>query len=198
MYRSNYFKGIMLLTALVASSYLVVAFMLTRRSEPERMEETLIGSKGATSVIKNFRHIESQLDRIGWELSADKAELLENKAKLYGIIMRFYTSEKEVIALRGDEGTLDLSNKNIVVKGNVAADYNDTYHMTAAEMTWDSASRLLSSVGEIRIFGPEGEIKGNAFVARPGRKRFIIKDGVTVDFKGGPGRTLFGITGEPS
>ncbi len=198
MYKSNFFKWIMALTALVAASYLAMAFMLTRRTEPERVEETLTASQGATSVIKNFRHIESQLDRVGWELSADKAELLDGKAKLYGILMRFYTSEKEVIAIRGDEGTLDLASKNIVVKGNVSADYNDTYHMSAEEMTWNSATRLLSSVGGIRIVGPEGEIKGNAFVSRPGRKRFIIKDGVSVELKGGPGRTLFGNTGEPS
>src|SRR5512138_3938335 len=101
MYLTKFSKLLLALVAVVAAAYLVAAVMLTRRAEVRRETTALPGTKGATSIIRNFQHIESRLDQIAWELSASQAELLGDRANLTDIKMSFYTPEKDVISLSG-------------------------------------------------------------------------------------------------
>ncbi len=187
------------MVAVVAASYIIVGVMMTRKGEVTSTKQTaMTGSEGATSIIRNFQHIESYLDKIGWELSAKQAELLENKANLQGIMMRFYTPERDVIFVTGDKGSIDLKNSDVNLKGNVQAAYNETYYFYSEEVSWNDSRKLLTSPGPVRIVGPQGEITGHNLFARPLRKRFILRGGVTALFKGGLKSNLRNPTGEPS
>lgn len=194
MIYSKFTRFIMVLVAVVAAAYLVSAVMLTRDQQPAPVgEDALTGTEGATSIIQNFHHIESHLDKVSWELNAEKAELLEDSANLFGIEMRFYTPEKEVISLTGAEGSVDLRTKNIVVTGDVTAVYNGNYYFYADRINWNADRRRLTSTGPVRIVGPEGEIRGAFLLAKLNRKKkFIIKGGVTVDFDGGNAQSSTG------
>lgn len=185
MAKSKFIKMVIVLAAAVAAAYLAAGIMFTRGGKEMPAEEmALSGDKGATSIIQNFQHIESHLDRIGWELSAGKAELMENTARLYNIKMRFFTPQREIISLEGETGTIDLSTNNILVQGKVAAAFNDRYYFYADEVSWDAGKKQLVSLGPVRIVSPQGEIAGATLLARPYSKRFLIEGGVTVDFKG--------------
>jgi LPS export ABC transporter protein LptC len=170
------------LAVTVGLAYGGVAYMLTGRQTEVAPEEALPGSPDATSIIQNFQHIESTLDRVSWELSAARAELVGRKATLDGIRMRFFTPDQEVITLAGQRGYIDLDSKNVRVTGQVVAEYEGTYRFHAEEVSWDADRRLLTSPGPVRIEGPEGEVRGEAMEAKPLRKRFSIEGGVSVDF----------------
>jgi LPS export ABC transporter protein LptC len=187
MRNNSFFKWSMAGVALVGLAYLLSAIMFTRQARVQGVREKATpAGAGVMSVITNFRHVESHLDQVGWELSAKKAELLEGQARLYSIRMRFYTPEKEVISVRGEVGTIDLGTNNVGIRGNVRAVYNGTYHFYSDEVSWDSKTNVLRSPGPVRIVSPDGEIRGATLVARPAKKRFVIRKGVEVQFRGNP------------
>ncbi len=171
--------GITLSTA----AYFISTSWLTRKTGEERPRQnrTLPGNREATSIIRNFRHVESRLNEVGWELSAKKAELMGNTANLEGIKVRFYTADNEVIVIKGDQGVIDMESNDIHLEGNVKAVYEDTYTIFTDQFTWKDDERELRSRAAVRIVGPEGEITGSNLVAKPDKKKFIVKGDVKVN-----------------
>ena len=86
-------------------------------------------------------------------------------------LLKEVPNDKLVIALTGDSGTIDLNTKNVQVKGNVQAVYNDTYRFYSDEIAWNAQRKLIRSPGKVRITGPEGEIDGAQLNPDPEAKR---------------------------
>jgi LPS export ABC transporter protein LptC len=171
-----------------SAAYFGTMWMKTSPPEEEirpGMERTLKGSEEASSIIQDFQHIESQMDKIGWRLNARKAELIDNMAFLQEVKVKFNTSEKEVIQARGDKGEIDMKTKNIELNGNVRVIYGETYRFYSQEIRWNDRDRVLHSRTPVRIIGPEGEITGRSLVARPDKMIFTIEGNVKVRYTGG-------------
>ena len=188
MNNNKLIKVVLAGVALGSAAYFATMWLKTSPPEAELrpgMERTLQGSQEATSIIQDFQHIESQLDKVGWQLNAKKAELIDNMAFLQGVKVKINTKKNEVIQARGEKGEIDMKTKNIELNGNVRVIYGETYRFYSQEIRWNDRERRLESRTPVRIVGPEGEITGRSLVAKPDKKVFTIEGNVKVRYRAG-------------
>jgi LPS export ABC transporter protein LptC len=152
-------------------------------AEESGFDDRPVATGGQTSVIYNFHHVESQLDKTSWELSASRAELKGDRARLEKIRMTLFTKAGRSVTIEGSEGDIDIRTKNARVAGGIAAVYNGEYRFTTDEMNWDAERKVVTTSGPVRMVGPEGEIRGGRLEGFPETEEFSLRGGVTVELR---------------
>ncbi len=175
---------VLALGGVLTVAYMAVVFVTSRKEPADGgFDDRPVATGGQTSVIYNFHHAESHLDKTSWELSAARAELIGDRARLENIRMIIYSREGKSVTIEGSEGELDIGTKNARVLGEITAVYGDGYRFTTDEMRWDAERKVVTSAGPVLITGPEGEIRGGVLEAFPETEEYILRGGVTVELR---------------
>ncbi len=175
---------VLALGGVLTVAYMAVVF-ITSREEPADggFDDRPVATGGQTSVIYNFHHAESQLDKTSWELSAARAELTGDRARLENIRMIIYSRQGKSITIEGREGELDIETRNARILGEITAVYGDGYRFATDEMRWDAERKVVTSTGPVLITGPEGEIRGGILEGSPETEEYILRGGVMVELR---------------
>jgi len=114
----------------------------------------------AQMVTRDFRHVETRLEKTIWVLEAAVAEIFEEKARLQRVKITYYGEEKDPVVITGRRGRVDLGNWNAVLFGEVRVVGRDGSVLKTRRLEWDNDAQLLTAPWPVRVRSRYGELRG--------------------------------------
>ena len=151
---------------------------------PSRIEE------GAQMVTRDFRHVETRMNRTRWILEASVAEIYEETALLKVVKITYYGDSEEPTIITGRRGRINLTKWDAVLRGNVRAVRPDGTVLETARVYWDNGKQILRAPLPVKIRSDKLDIKGNRMIANVTKKNVRITGRVKTVFR--PRRGFFG------
>ncbi len=128
-------------------------------------------SAGARLLMSmdGFGFVQSESGEIPWRMSAQHADLYENKeAQLRDIEIVFSGPDKRVVTLIGEAGTLDTSSGNASIRSGareVRVVTSDGYLLTTNSLFWKSGERLVRTAEPFKLLGSKIYLEGRGLSA---------------------------------
>ncbi|MBR34674.1 MAG: LPS export ABC transporter periplasmic protein LptC [Nitrospinae bacterium] len=137
---------------------------------------------GINVSIEDFHLIEEKEGKKQWELNADKAEVVNSKGitRLKNIEMNFFRKNGDELFVSADRGTIENSNNNIELIGNIKVLNLDGYRLTTEKLKWTSDKKTILTDDEIEISGADLDIFGKRMTVDVENEIFEIYGGVRV------------------
>jgi len=129
-----------------------IIFWLTRGSTvPEN--QSAAPPKVANRAVANSTLEESKDGKKSWELKITSLEYDDKKenAVMKGIDGKFYAEDGRIMTVTADEGTVNMTSKNIVLIKNPKGITSDGGTVVADKVTWLNKERLVLAEGHARI-----------------------------------------------
>lgn len=159
------------------------------QSGPPLPEDIPISDRKAEMVTRDFRHVETRMDRTIWILEAKEAMIYENKTKLWTVKITWYGEAGSVpVVVTSDEGVLLFKSMDAVLTGKVRLERADGSVLTTDELQWSNSVKMLRSRGPVLITTPTFTFQGDRLEADLEQQKFRIDGQVQGDFKGGSAR----------
>jgi LPS export ABC transporter protein LptC len=180
--------GRLLLAALVATAGVGVLWYrgLDHGQEPAPPPEVAEGSSRAEMVTRDFRHVETRMDRTIWVLEARKAEVQEDKARLNTVRITWYGEPGSVpMVITSDSGRVDFGKRSAVLNGNVRLAREDGAVLETERLAWDEARKLLQAPGDVLITTPTFSFRGTSLIANVERQWVKLNGQVRGEIRGG-------------
>jgi lipopolysaccharide export system protein LptC len=153
---------------------------LTQSAPPGSMEQ-------ADAKISDFIFTQSQGDAIQWHVQAKEARVFERerRALLNGVDITFYGEQGKELTVSGEEGTLDIATKNLMLANQsepMVVETQSGYTIYTNHVAWKDATKELYTDDLIRIVGHGVTVTGRGLVGRMDSQEFQILEDVHVDF----------------
>lgn len=100
-----------------------------------------------------------------WVLTADNADYLKDKDKIYinnvwvTVFGKELEKETDDIIITGDKGFIGVKNRDLTLEGNVQAKTAD-YEFTSDLLHYDPKTRILTAPGPVKVQGPRLYMEG--------------------------------------
>lgn len=136
----------------------------------------------ADVTIKNMELSETSEGYLDWRLKAEEAELHEKQgiAYLRKVVLSYSGEEGQEIVLTGNQGKIDLSEKNVFLEGNVNASSNQV-HLKTKTLSWFRKKRIVLTEDPVWLKQNNVQITGRGMSADINlRKIKVNKDVKTV------------------
>jgi LPS export ABC transporter protein LptC len=163
----------------------VVVGLLVARGRTARIETTEVAPTSADYRIKEIRLQEEARDGVRWRLAAEQAEIYEELGKT---VMKDVTitieQPERTWTVRGDEGELVQSTKNVEVRGRVVLTSTDGLRLETTRLRWSSAEQKAWTDVPVTIYRPGTVVRGQGLEAFLSEHRAIVKGPVHATFTG--------------
>lgn len=120
----------------------------------------------AQMMTRDFRHVETRVNRTAWILEASVAEMFEDKARLQRVKITYYGNRDTPIIITGRHGRVDLRNWSAVLTGNVRAVTDDGYILKTQQLEWDNEKQRLRAPWPVKIRSKRLDVRGMGMVAK--------------------------------
>jgi LPS export ABC transporter protein LptC len=143
-------------------------------------------------VISDFKITETSLGKKDWTMEAEKAYLYEKRNLLEARVVEvtFFTEEGEVRSvLNADFGKINRYSGDMEARGNVVVTGADGVVLESNSLTWDSASRQISSEDSVKVIRNEDVLTGWGFRGDPDLGSFSILRDMKATIKAGQQET---------
>lgn len=132
--------------------------------------------------IKDFKLIQTTGKVKEWELYAVRAVEYESEEEIeiFETKINFYKGDKISLVLKADTGTVNLSSKNIYIKGTVDAVTPDGIHLKTESLLWVSSRKRLVTEDRVVVTRGGMRIDGVGLEADVGLGKLDIKKDVNV------------------
>ena len=114
----------------------------------------------AQMITRDFRHVETRLDKTIWILEAAVAEIFEERARLQRVKITYYGEEEEPVIITGRRGRVNLGNWDAVLFGNVRVVGRDGSVLKTRRLEWDNKAQLLTAPWPVRVRSRYGDLRG--------------------------------------
>jgi LPS export ABC transporter protein LptC len=114
----------------------------------------------AQMITRDFRHVETRLDKTIWVLEAAVAEIFEKKARLQRVKITYYGEEEEPVVITGRRGRVDLGNWDAVLFGAVRIVGRDDSVLKTRRLEWDNARQVLTAPWPVRVRSTHLDVRG--------------------------------------
>jgi LPS export ABC transporter protein LptC len=180
--------GRVLLACLVVS--VVAGVFWFRRLTVEDQQRAPAGlpvnDSNAEMVTRDFRHVETRMDRTVWVLESARAEIFADKAILHTVKITWYGEPGEVaVVITSTEGTVDFRNRNAELRGDVRLERADGATLSTEEIFWDDKSKLLRAPSPVVITTPNFTVRGEGLAANFKTERITLRGRVHGEIRGG-------------
>jgi len=159
----------LLLAALVTSAVFgVLWFRGLDRGEAPAPPPEPEGAAGADAemVTRDFRHVETRMDRTIWVLEAKRAEIREQKARLTAVkVTWFGEAGAPPVVITSDAGRIDFETRNAELSGRVRAERADGAVLETERLVFDDRRKLLHAPEPVRITTPDFSFSGSSLTA---------------------------------
>lgn len=143
------------------------------------------GDSKAEMVIRDFRHVETRMDRTIWVLEAKEAEIFENKASMNNVKVTWYGEPGMVsVVATCDEGILYLKTQDALLQGNVRLARTDGSVLVTDLLYWTNSLKLLKSGGPVVITTPSFTFRAKRLKADLEQQKFQIEGDVKGEILG--------------
>ncbi|MBM4127855.1 MAG: LPS export ABC transporter periplasmic protein LptC [Nitrospira sp.] len=141
----------------------------------------------ADAKISNFTFTQSKGNAIQWHVQAREARVFERerRALLSGVDITFYGEQGKEMTVSGEEGTLDIATKNLVLANQsdpMVVETQSGYTIYTNHVAWTDATKELHTNDAIRIVGHGVTVTGRGLLGRVDSEEFQILEDVHVDF----------------
>ncbi len=180
--------GRVLLALLVASAAAGVLWYrrLDHGERPEVPREFPAAASRADMVTRDFRHVETRMDRTIWVLEAKRAEVEGGKARLHAVKITWYGEPGSVpFRITSDNGRVDFTNRSALLVGRVRLERDDGSALETARLAWDEKRNLLRADSEVVITTPTFTFRGAGLVANTERQWVKLDGQVRGEIRGG-------------
>lgn len=153
----------------------------SREAGEADLEEPLTMGK-AQMITRDFRHVETRLNRTMWILEASVAEIFENRARLRMVKITYFGGKARPVVLTGQRGRVDLRNWNAVLTGDVRAVRDDGSILETRRLIWEDQDKTLRAPLTVKIKSRNFNIRGKNMVADINQEWVKFSGGVTMIF----------------
>jgi len=180
--------GRVLLACLVLS--IVASVFWFRRLTVEDQQQAPAGlpvnDTKAEMVTRDFRHVETRMDRTVWVLESARAEIFEDKANLHTVKITWFGEPGEItVVITSAEGTVDFRNRKAELRGDVRLERADGAVLSTEEIFWDDRSKLLRAPLPVVITTPNFTVRGDSLVADLKTEHITLRERVNGEIRGG-------------
>lgn len=128
-------------------------------------------------TIEKFVITETKDGKINTVLEAESAVIDENKKMVYLMLpkVKFYQDGKFMSILISETGEINLENNNIKALGKCTLDTVENEHLQTRDVSYDAATKIISSDNDIKITRKTETIYGKGFKSDVDLNKIIIK-----------------------
>jgi len=154
--------GRVLLFALVVSVVLSVLWYRRMAREGQEPAPTALPTDSkAEMVTRDFKHVETRMDRTIWILEAERAEMQDEKAYLHTVKVTWYGEPGEVtVVITCAEGTVDFKKRTADLSGKVRVARADGAVLSTEAIYWDEKTKSLRAPLPVVITTPTFTFQG--------------------------------------
>jgi lipopolysaccharide export system protein LptC len=141
----------------------------------------------ADAKISDFTFTQTKGSAIQWHVQAKEARVFERerRALLTGVDITFYGEQGKELMVSGDEGTLDIATKNLMLANQsepMVVETQSGYTIYTNHVAWIDSTKELRSNDLVRIVGHGVTVTGRGLLGRMDSEEFQILEDVHVDF----------------
>jgi len=141
----------------------------------------------AEMVTRDFRHVETRMDRTVWVLESARAEISGDQASLQTVKITWYGEPGEVaVVITSAEGKVDFKQRTAELRGAVRLARADGAVLSTEVIFWDDKSKSLRAPLSVVITTPSFTIRGDSLVANLKTERITLQSRVHGEIRGGP------------
>lgn len=141
----------------------------------------------AQMVTRDFRHVETKMNRTAWIVEASVAEIFLNKARLMRVKVTYFGDGEEATVITGRQALVDLESWDAELVGDVRAVSHDGTVLKTRKLEWNNRDQTLLAPWPVRIRGSFGRIEGRKLLANVEKKWVRIVGRVATEFIPPPG-----------
>lgn len=158
---------------------------LTVEEQPQAPAGLPVNDSTAEMVTRDFRHVETRMDRTIWVLESERAEIFENRARLHTVKITWYGEPGEVaVVVTSARGLVDFHNRRAVLRGDVRLERADGAVLSTEEIFWDDRKKRLRAPSPVLITTPNFTIRGDRLGADFTTERITIRGRVNGEIRG--------------
>lgn len=144
-----------------------------------------LGPAGAEMVTRDFRHVETRMDRTVWILEAKQAEVREEKAQLTAVKITWFGEQgAEPVVITSDAGRIDFAKRTAVLTGRVRAARADGAALETERLAFDEGRRLLHAPQPVLVSTPSFSFRGSSLTANIERRWVKVTGRVEGEIRG--------------
>jgi LPS export ABC transporter protein LptC len=179
--------GRVLLASLVV--FVVVSVFWYRRMTVEDQSQAPAGIPAndtkADMVSRDFRHVETRMDRTIWVLEAARAEVTDDRASLYAVKVTWFGEPGDVtVSITSAEGSVDFKKRTAELRGAVRLERADGAVLNTEKLSWDEKSKVLQAPLPVVITTPTATIKGEGLEADLATGKIVLRGRVQGEIRG--------------
>lgn len=139
----------------------------------------------ADMVSRDFRHVETRMDRTIWVLEAARAEVTDDRASLFTVKVTWYGEPGEVtVTITSAEGNVDFRKRNAELRGAVRLERADGAILNTEKLSWDEKTKVLQAPLPVVITTPSATIKGEGLEANLATGKIMLRGRVQGEIRG--------------
>lgn len=170
--------GRVLLAGLIVS-VLASAYWYRRLAVDESQEAPTgipANDTSAEMVTRDFRHVETRMDRTIWVLESARAEISGDRATLHEVKVTWYGEPGAVtVVITSAEGTVDFRERTAELRGDVRVARADGAVLSTEKITWDERTKLLRAPTAVVITTPSFTFRGAGLDANLATERITLR-----------------------
>lgn len=178
----------LLLAALVVTAAAGVLWYRRIAGEPapQAPPSELPGNRRAEMVTRDFRHVETRMDRTIWVLESKVAEIYDDEARLDRVKITWYGEPGELpVVVTSRSGRVNFRTRNAVLSGKVLLVRSDGARLATARLVWNEAERTLRAPFPVRVRTDGFSFRGSSLVADLERQSVRLNGPVSGDIPAG-------------
>lgn len=180
--------GRLLLAGLVVS--VVASVLWYRRQADVEQPQAPVGlpanNSSAEMVTRDFRHVETRMDRTIWVLESAQAEIFGDRANLHSVKVTWYGEPGEVtVVITSDEGMVDFRDRKARLGGDVRVARADGAELRTEKVLWDDRTKIMTVPERVVITAPGFSFQGESLEANLKTQRILLRGRVQGEIRGG-------------
>lgn len=139
----------------------------------------------AEMVTRNFRHVETRMDRTVWVLEAERAVVRDQKAQLTAVKVTWYGEPGAVpVVVTSDAGRIDFARRNAVLTGRVRAERADGTVLETERLAFNERRKVLHAPLPVVISAPTFTFRGSSLTANVAQRSVRLNGRVEGEIRG--------------
>jgi LPS export ABC transporter protein LptC len=139
----------------------------------------------AEMVSRDFRHVETRMDRTIWVLESARAEVFEDRASLHTVKVTWFGEPGEItVVITSAEGTVDFRDRNAELRGDVRVERADGLVLHTEKLLWDDRTKVLRAPSPVVITTPNFTFQGDSLDANLATERITLQGSVQGEIRG--------------
>jgi len=129
----------------------------------------------AQMLTRDFRHVETRLNKTVWILEAAVAEIFEKKARLMRVKLTYFGKNEEPVVVTGRRALVDLEKWDAELFGDIRVVGSDGSVLKTSRLVWDNRAQRLSAPWPVKYRSERLDIRGRGMTADLKNQKIIVR-----------------------